>query len=99
MTTTTQVPTFDALCRIYPTLRMLAAEAEDFQASTDPHFCANSVWYGHGNRQQSLRNRVVTIGEKAVKRFGQRAYDTVYDGVYQQLPDCRACGCLSREDF
>ncbi len=97
---TTALPTFDTLCRTYPTLRMLADEAEQFQENDDPNFCANQAWYGHGRWQKSLRNRVVTIADKAVKRFGQqRVYDVVYDGVYDRLPDCRRCGCLSREDF
>ena len=93
------IPSFDALCRTYPTLRMLRAEAEDFQGNDDPRFCANEAWYGHGFRQASLRNRVVTVADKAAKRFGQSAYDAVYDSVYDLLPDCRDCGCFRREDY
>lgn len=99
MPTIVPIPSFDSLCRTYPTLRMFVAEAEDFQSNTDPNFCANEAWYGHAHRTPSLRNRVVTIADKAARRFGQRAYDAVYDGVYQRLPDCRNCGCLSREDY
>jgi len=67
------IPSFDQLRRTYPTLRALEAEAEAFEQNTDPHYCANEVW------------------------FGQRAYDAVYDGVYQKLPDCRRCGCFNPE--
>jgi hypothetical protein len=103
MTTPTQasepIPCFEALCWTYPTLRMFVAEAQDFQSSADPNFCANDAWYGHGRRQASLRDRVVTVADKAARRFGQRAYDVVYGGVYDLLPNCRNCGCLSREFF
>ena len=95
---TAPVPSFDTLCRTYPTLRMFVTEAEGFQTNTDPSWCANDAWYGHGRRHYSLRNRVVTIADKAAKRFGQRAYDVVYSGVYELLPDCRNCGCFRRED-
>lgn len=93
------VPSFDALCRAYPTLRMFCAEADDFQGNDDPRWCANEAWYGRGLRQASLHNRVVTVADKAAKRFGQRAYDAVYDGVYGRLPDCRDCGCFRREEY
>ena len=99
ITTAPPIPSFDALCRSYPTLRRLAAEAETFQGNDDPRFCANEVWYGRGLRQASLRNRVVTVADKSARRFGQRAYDAVYDGVYDRLPDCRDCGCFRREEY
>lgn len=100
MTQTAVLPTLDPLRRAYPTLRMLEAEAEAFQETTDPHFCANSAWYGRTGRGPSLRSRVVTIADKAVHRSGpQRVYDLIYDAVYQKLPDCKNCGCLRREDF
>jgi len=91
------IPSFDQLRRTYPTLRALEAEAEDFEQNTDTNFCANEVWYGHTRRQDSLRNRVVTVATKAAARFGQRAYDAVYDGVYQKLPHCRRGGCFNPE--
>lgn len=95
MTQPAALPALDALRRAYPTLRMLEAEAEAFQGTTCPHFCANSIWYGHTSRHPSLRNRTVTVANKAVKRFGtQRAYDLVYSAVYQKLPDCADCGCI-----
>lgn len=98
MKTPSPVPSLDQLRRAYPTLQMLEAEAEDFQGNSDPHFCANNIWYGHDRRQQSLRSRTITIADKAVKRFGQQqAYDVVYSGVYEKLPDCRACGCFNPE--
>ncbi len=93
------LPSFATLCRQFPTLRLLASEAENYQCNIDPSFCANGAWYGHGRGQVSLRNRVVAVADKAAKRFGQQAYDVVYENVYDRLPDCRDCGCLSREDF
>ncbi len=96
----TNAPTFAALCRVYPYLRDLAREADIVAESAGPDFCANRAWYEHWRGVKgSLRFRTMTIASRATKRFGHRAYDTIYQGIYSRLPDCRACGCMSREDW
>ncbi len=94
------VPSFDALRRRYPALSVLAREADRIAENAGADFCANRAWYEHpyGN-QHSLRRRVVRIADNAAKRYGQRAYDVCYQGIYDRLPDCRECGCPRREDY
>ena len=92
--------TFERLCRAYPTLRLLAEEADSYaEEGNEPHFCANRAWYdehvpprqpaGSGDPHRRPRREAVR----------QRAYDAAYMGVYDRLPDCRDCGCFRREDL
>jgi len=90
------VPSFDALRRRYPTLSVLAHEADRIAENAGPDFCANRAWYDGDKWCPSLRDRTIKIANKAARRYGQCAYDVCYRGVYDRLPDCRECGCFDR---
>ena len=84
--------TWRELVKREPELRTLLKKAKAVDDS-DPHFCANAVWYQHFKPvlcdlvgwDARVRDGVVNSSE---------AYDIAYHKIYQALPDCKACACL-----
>jgi hypothetical protein len=84
--------TWQELVKREPRLRDLLREARAVDDS-DPHFCANEVWYRHFKPalcelvgwDARVQDGVVNSSE---------AYDIAYDKIYNALPDCKACACL-----
>lgn len=75
-----------------PHLAALLQEAKSTD-DTDPHFCANKVWYAQGG----LRDRLCELvgwGARNPMLQTAEAYDAVYKKVYGALPGCKDCWCL-----
>lgn len=85
--------TWRELVRREPRLAELLREAKAVDDS-DPHFCANLVWYGRGGLKERLCRLVGWEAEKddPVLRTPE-AYDLAYEKIYNALPDCRDCDC------
>jgi len=95
--TTAHTLTWRELVRREPRLAELLQEARTVDDS-DPHFCANAVWYGY-NGYAGLKGRLCQLvgwdadTDDPILRTPE-AYDLAYDTIYDALPPCRHCGCL-----
>lgn len=79
------------LAREEPRLTQLRKQARQV-AGDNPHFCANGVWYREIKPQLI---RLVGWGRKGHSLLGtMAAYDLAYQTIYDELPDCRDCGCF-----
>lgn len=93
--------TFEDYCEIEPRLKELMALASDHRFSGHTRFCANEFWFGYGRTQSpSLKLRLTRLvgwnADTQDKRLhSQHAYNTCYDTIYNALPNCRHCGCIS----
>jgi hypothetical protein len=84
--------TWCELVKREPELRTLFEKAKAVDDS-DPHFCANRVWYRHFKPvlcdlvgwDARVQDGVVNSSE---------AYDIAYRKIYQALPDCKDCACI-----
>jgi hypothetical protein len=87
-------PTWAELVRLEPRLLALQRDIRAVDGS-DPHFCANKVWYRPGGFKDRLCQLVGWYAERddPVLRSSE-AYDVAYDHLYRQLPPCRDCWCL-----
>ncbi len=87
-------PTWGELVRLEPRLRVLQRDVKAVDGS-DPHFCANRVWYARGGFKERLCCLVGWEAERddPVLRSSE-AYDVAYDRLYNLLPPCRDCWCL-----
>ena len=87
-----------------PRLQALFDEAKAMGAVGES-FCANSAWYGYDAPCNGIKHRMsklVGYGRPAgsvreVDKLLQshEAYDIAYETIYEQLPDCRNCTCIS----
>lgn len=92
--------TWKRLIEIEPMLELLrlavAAVKDD---GTSPYFCANEWWYGRGDHgfKGRMSRLVGWTSDKGYDPFlrTQEAYDVAYDVLYNELPNCRNCGCYS----
>jgi hypothetical protein len=79
------------LTDLEPRLNELLDEIRNVDGSDDS-FCANSVWY------EAFKPRLCgLVGWQASKAGFLRSshvYDVAYERLYQELPDCKNCGCL-----
>jgi hypothetical protein len=82
---------FEELCEIEPLLKRLYHKVRQVKDTGEGAFCANAIWYrqfkpelihlvGYHARHPALRTT--------------EAYDVSYQFLYNQLPDCRDCGCF-----
>ena len=92
---------FIELLKLEPELAVLLAEAHAHHSTDGERFCANQLWYGYGSTVQPGLKRKLTmlVGTHAIyqhpKLITGEAYDTAYHTIYNALPDCRKCGCIS----
>ncbi len=86
--------TWDLLCKIEPRLLNLLAEVKSVKDDkTKPSFCANDVWYA--DIKPKLIRLVGWYAGGADYRLRSRgAYNLAIHVLYNELPDCRNCGCL-----
>jgi len=90
---------WELLCELEPRLLVLLAEVKSIKDDkSKPYFCANSVWYGHGNNV-SIKNKMCELVGFNARGGDQRlhtceAYDIALQKLYYALPDCRDCNCL-----
>ena len=75
-----------------PRLGDLMAEVRQERA-TDPPYCANARFLGYGGHPGYKRRIVALVGwfsDAADPELRTRAaYDTAYQRLYNQMPDCR----------
>jgi hypothetical protein len=91
--------TFDELCEREPALRRLYDEARaERRQRRSQHYCANRVWYGR-LKPQLLRLVGWERPDRDPVLGSSDAYDIAYDEIYQALPDCQDCSCLSLGGF
>jgi Meiotically Up-regulated Gene 113 (MUG113) protein len=70
-----------------------------------PYFCANETFFGYGDARASIKHAIVELvgwsapwsSHSDLKT--EAAYDTVYERIYEALPDCRDCGCVRLSDY
>ncbi len=108
MTMTTAVLTFEKLAELEPLLRVIEADVKAAAAELRRKRtrCANGCWYGYGKDARGFKEWMSTLvgayrhgrrGETPERRellSSSATYDTVYQHLYELLPDCRNCGCL-----
>lgn len=90
---------FDRLAKIEPGLIRLLEQARSVKDDrANPFFCANVIWYGR-TYQPGLKRELKTLvgwhrllGPKELQ--SEEAYSIAYAVLYEQLPDCRGCGCF-----
>ncbi len=96
----TTVPTWNDLVRAEPRLAVLRSEIERITAGDGQRFCANEHWYGHHGQPGIKRTLVRLVGFRAENPdpvlHTMAAYDTAYETLYSQLPDCWDCDCALR---
>lgn len=85
--------TFDNMAAVYPELQRMREQARSMDNS-DPHFCANQVWFDHFKPQL-----LMLVGWESVSKTPEwmttyQAYDLAYQTIYNELPECRDCWCL-----
>lgn len=97
----TQTATFNHLVVLSPALAELEKEAKAYKRSSvgKESVCANDRWYGYGEwKGKSIRRRLIHLvgwcaGLESLKSC--YAYDLAYHHLYDLLPDCKACRCMS----
>ncbi len=76
----------------------LLKEAQAVKRIEGKSFCANEIWYGYNgrSREDGLRYKVQLLvgharqdGPAELKT--SKAYDVVYEMIYNALPDCKDC--------
>lgn len=82
--------------RIIPILVDAACAVDD---PNEDRFCANEVFFGYANPRNSLKYRIShLVGWHAdnvmPELLSEDAYNTVYERIYDALPNCRNCGCF-----
>jgi hypothetical protein len=82
---------FQTLAALEPSLNELLAEARSHKCG-----CANAIMFG--GLRSSIRHTVGwTRGCGPAELQTQEAYDVTFRTLYDALPDCSGCGCLTRE--
>lgn len=93
--------TLEKLFKFEPRLKDLFEEAGAVRPN-GPHFCANWVWV------RRIKPKLLSLigwnrgyDDPGADRLltTSAAYDLAYDAIYNELPNCRNCGCLDLEDF
>jgi hypothetical protein len=88
--------TFEDLQRIDPRLRELAVDICRVKDAGPYGFCANYVW------GREFKPRMVDlVGWDATdpRLTSSEAYNVAYAYLYDLLPGCRECGCISLEYY
>lgn len=62
-------------------------------------FCANGVFFGYGDPRNSMKRRLLHLvgwyADNALPGLRtEEAYNTVYERIYDALPNCRNCRCF-----
>lgn len=83
---------FKEQCAIEPRLEQLAKDIRSVDDS-DPHFCANMVWY---KRFKPVVCSLVGYEAENSKLMSEEDYDVAYGMLYDMLPDCKDCCCIRR---
>jgi hypothetical protein len=81
---------FKEQCKIEQRLKRLAEEIKAVDGS-DPHFCANRIWY---DRFKPLVCLLAGFDAENPELRTMKDYDAAYQTLYSMLPDCRDCLCL-----
>jgi len=88
--------TLEQIFEIEPALRDLEKVIQGIRDDGGKYFCANEHWYGYRGKPNLKRimNRLVGFhcGRSALQTM--HAHHTVYQHLFNQLPDCRNCGCF-----
>jgi len=93
MTNTNDKITWERIVKECPELGRMKDEASKVDGS-DWQFCANTVW------AENFKPRLVRlVGFEAPANVPEwlathTAYEIAYSTVYNELPDCRMCGCM-----
>lgn len=73
---------------------------------TAPYFCANEIFFGYYQQPRtSFKHAIVElVGWSAPKSahpdlYTEKAYDIVYERIYEALPNCRNCTCADMSIF
>jgi hypothetical protein len=91
--------TWREMVKLEPRLGALLREAQKVDGS-DPHFCANDVWYGYEGgcyAGRGLKRQLCQLVGWYARRpelRGCDCYDVAYMKIYDALPPCRDCLCL-----
>lgn len=90
---------WDDLVQREPRLQTLLDRVERIRADADPRrpFCANFHWYGYDDGNGIVRRLCELVGwgrQPSDALATREAYDIAYRTLYDQLPDCRSCGCI-----
>lgn len=103
-----QTITWAALVAAEPALQAVADACAAVDGS-DPHFCANAVWYGEvesgdGSHPRATVTQLVGWARKARRQppawlWSETAYNVAYHHCYDLLPDCRDCFCANLADI
>jgi hypothetical protein len=86
--------TFDQLAELDSELDGLLEYAENH-----PGHCANAAWYGPDGLRKAMTRVVGHLrGCGPEELQTSAAYDVAYRTLYNALPDCDGCGCLTLEE-
>jgi hypothetical protein len=89
--------TFDELC--YRELRLGQLRDEVIAIQDDPeqpYFCANEAWYAPDGPKRKLMRLVGPLAERSDLALQSiEAYNVACDTLYDMLPPCRNCWCIS----
>jgi hypothetical protein len=83
--------TWGKLAECEPALNSLLRDAQTVDGS-DEYFCANLVW------ARELKPRLVELvgyWARNPELRNTRAYEIAYRRIYDALPPCRNCGCIT----
>ncbi|NUQ57697.1 MAG: hypothetical protein HUT38_04420 [Candidatus Paceibacter sp.] len=85
--------TWETIVAIDPFFDDLLHEIEGIKPGE--RFCANDTWYK--KYKPIILNRVGWYAPNYVPEILkiERAYDLVYQRLYDALPDCKGCGCFT----
>lgn len=98
--------TWGKLTKLEPELIMLETmikrEAPTRDDEGERYFCANNVWY---EKYKPILLRLIGKYREDKLKYNDpylktsNAYDTAYTHLYNLLPDCCNCSCISTEDL
>jgi hypothetical protein len=91
-----QMRRFQQLCQQEPRLLQLYRRVQAIRDNhSNPSFCANAHWYGRGMGPRAELEDLVGFHAENPELRTSRDYDVAYDALYDALPGCRNCSCMS----
>lgn len=92
---------WNELVKIEPRLLDLADEAMAYKKASHgkKYVCANDRWYGYGEwKGRGIKERLIyLVGWLSCRPElkTMEAYDVAYQHIYNLLPACQDCACMS----